>query len=207
MSFERYLGEVTRTVSGGERNGEPVRVVTLSRTYATSVDDLWDAITNPERLPRWFLPVEGDLEKGGRYQLKGNASGTIIGCRKPELLELTWEFGPATSWVEVRLAPEGQRARLTLSHAAPHPNDFAEQYGSGAVGIGWDLGLIGLAQHIDDPQSKFDEEGLTASPEGKELIADIGVAWGEADIAAGDQPEKARAAAARSIEFFSGQAA
>jgi len=203
--FERYMGQVSRSVSDTERDGQAVRVVTLSRTYATNVEDLWDAVTNPERLPRWFLPVEGDLRLGGRYQLKGNAGGTITACRAPEILDLTWEFGPATSWVDVRLSPEGVEARLTLSHAAPHPNDFAAQYGSGAGGIGWDLGLIGLAQHLDDPQSKFDEDALAASSEGKRLIADFGTAWGEADIAAGDDPAKARAAAAQSIAFFSGQ--
>ena len=32
-----------------------------------AIDDVWDACTNPERIPRWFLPVSGDLRLGGRY--------------------------------------------------------------------------------------------------------------------------------------------
>lgn len=54
--------------------------VTLSQSYRTGVDDLWDACTAPERLARWFTPVSGDLRLGGRYQIEGNASGTIETC-------------------------------------------------------------------------------------------------------------------------------
>ena len=69
--------------------------MTLTRLYDTSVDDLWDALTSKERIPRWFLPVEGDLKLGGRYQLKGNAGGTITACTPPNHFAATWEFGGA----------------------------------------------------------------------------------------------------------------
>ena len=91
FDFDACLGAVTRTVAALERDGKPARAVTLSRTYATSIDDLWDAVTNPERLPRWFAPVEGDLKPGGRYQVVGNAGGTIPACQAPRLFDLTWE--------------------------------------------------------------------------------------------------------------------
>src|SRR5882724_8555264 len=29
----------------------------------------WDAMTNAERIPRWFLPISADLRLSGRYQL------------------------------------------------------------------------------------------------------------------------------------------
>lgn len=38
---------------------------------------MWDACTDPERIPRWFLPISGDLRLNGRYQLEGNAGGAI----------------------------------------------------------------------------------------------------------------------------------
>src|SRR5215813_14546632 len=103
LDVERHLGAVTRTVSELTRDSKPARCVTLTRLYDTTVDDLWDAVTNPERLPRWFLPVEGDLRLGGRYQLKGNASGQITTCDAPRVLNHTWEFGGQISWVQVRL--------------------------------------------------------------------------------------------------------
>ena len=42
--------------------GKPALVAVAIRSYDTTVDDLWEAITTPERLARWFLPVEGDLK-------------------------------------------------------------------------------------------------------------------------------------------------
>ncbi len=51
-------------------------MVVARRRYAGAVDEVWDALTNPERIPRWFLPISGELRLGGRYQLTGNAGGT-----------------------------------------------------------------------------------------------------------------------------------
>ena len=34
------------------------------RTYDAPIEDVWDAVTNPERISRWFLPVSGDLRAG-----------------------------------------------------------------------------------------------------------------------------------------------
>src|ERR687895_2855880 len=85
-SVERRVGG--RTLEAGE-----ARSLTISRVYDTPPEDLWDACTNPERLPRWFLPVSGDLRPGGRYELQGNASGTIERCEPPHGLAATWEYG------------------------------------------------------------------------------------------------------------------
>lgn len=207
FDFTSSLNAMTRTVSETERDGKPARAVTLSRTYRTSVDDLWDAATNPERLPRWFLPVTGDLEPGGRYQLEGNAGGTIEQCDPPSFLALTWEFGEAVSWVEVRLAAEGEgHSRLTLTHIAP-VNEFWEQYGPGAAGVGWDLGLASLAHHTDSPGAPpMDENELAASPEGKAFIRECCKAWGRAAVAAGEDEQQATAAAERTAAFYTGEA-
>ena len=87
------------------------------------------------------LPISGDLKLGGRYQLEGNAGGTITRCDPPTHLALTWEYGGQVSWVDVRLSPERQGTRAGLEHAAHMPDEFWAQYGPGAVGVGWDLGL------------------------------------------------------------------
>ena len=44
---------------------------------------MWDAVTSAERIPRWFLPISGDLRLGGRYQLEGNAGGEVLECAPP----------------------------------------------------------------------------------------------------------------------------
>ena len=207
MTFEvaNHLGAVMRTVSVLEVDGNPARAVTLGRAYATSVEDLWDSLTNPERLPRWFLPVTGDLKLKGRYQLEGNAGGMITTCEPPKLLGLTWEFGGDISWVDVCLSSEdADRSRLKLTHTA-HLSEHWKQYGPGAVGVGWELGLLGLSLHIESPNApKLDETELSMSPRGKALITGSCEAWGQAAIEAGEVSEKALVAARRTAAFYTG---
>ena len=204
IDFQAHLQAATRTVTVLEREGRPARGVTLERTYETTAEDLWDAATNPERLPRWFLPVSGDLRPGGRYQLEGNASGTITECVPPRSLAVTWEFGGEVSWVEVRITPEGDaRSRLTLCHICPVDDDYWPKYGPGAAGVGWDLGLIGLDVHLSGSE-RIDEAELAASAEGRAFIAGLSEDWGRAAVAAGEDPGQAGAAAHRTTAFYSG---
>lgn len=106
--------------------------------------------------------------------------------------------------VEVRLHAEApQRTRLVLTHIAPL-DEFWEKYGPGAAGVGWDLGLFGLARHLDDPETGFDETAFLATPEARELILGGSEAWGQADIAAGAGPARAQAAARRTAAFYTG---
>jgi uncharacterized protein YndB with AHSA1/START domain len=206
----QLFGAEFRRVDDREHLGKPALVVVAVRTYDTTVDDLWDAITTPERLARWFLPVEGDLRLGGRYQLQGNAGGTIVRCERPEALDVTWEFMGGTSWVNVRLAPDGQKARLILEHIA-HKDGIGEehqkQFGPGAVGIGWDLGFYGLERHLIDPAAPLDREAAmawTVSSEGKAFMRASGEAWGAAHAASGEDPDEARAKAQRTIAAYTG---
>ncbi len=208
--MSNVFGSEFRRVDNREHLGKPAIVAIAIRSYPTTVEDLWDAITTPERLARWFLPVEGDLKVGGRYQLKGNAGGTITRCDPPEALDVTWEFGGGTSWVNVRLAPDGEKARLTLEHIA-HRDGIGEEhlkkFGPGATGVGWDLGLHGLELHIARGGAALDPAAFEAwvqSDEGKAFVRASGEAWGAADASAGEDPEEARARAERTIAFYTG---
>lgn len=209
MKFDvsHHLGAVSRVVGSREIDGRPARVVVATRTYDTDIDDLWDALTSAERIPRWFLPVTGELRLGGRYQLQGNAGGEITRCEPPRLLALTWEFGGDVSWVEVRLAGEpGGGTRLELEHVAHVPGDRWEQFGPGAVGVGWELALVGLAEHVAtraavDPAAFM---AWSASADGRAFMGRVSDAWGRASIAAGTDPALATAAAARTTEFYTG---
>lgn len=207
FDFRQHLGVVDRSVASLERDGTSVRAVTLARTYDTTVDDLWDAATNSQRLPRWFAPVEGELKLGGRFKIQGNAEGTIRDCEPPSLLSMTWEYGGETSWVEVRMAREGSdRSRLTLTHHVP-VNEHWKKYGPGAVGVGWELGLAGLERHLSDVTAEpMDEQAFWASPEGKAFMSGSGKAWGEAHVEAGEATEQAHAAAAATVAAFTGDA-
>lgn len=203
----RLIGAVTREVRNETYEGKAAKVVVASRVYDTGIDDLWDAITNAERLPRWFAPVAGDFKLGGKYQITGNASGTITRCEPPRALAMTWEFGGGVSWVEVNLREEGESTHLTLRHIA-HPQEHWDKFGPGAVGIGWELGLMGLDRHLADPSAARPPEADPAwfgSPPAKDFIRASSDGWGEADIAGGAEAAYAREVAELTRKFYSGE--
>lgn len=207
--FANALGAEFRRFENREHEGKPARVVVAVRTYDTDCADLWDALTSRERIPRWFLPIEGDLRLGGRYQLKGNAGGTITRCEPPRALDLTWEFGGGMSWVTVRLEAEGKRTQLTLEHIV-HASDVDEhwkRFGPGAVGVGWDLALVGLGKHLESGGIAVDHEAAHAwmmSDEGKGFMRASARAWADAHIAGGENAEVARRMAEQTAAFYTG---
>lgn len=198
-AVQRRVG--ARTLPAGE-----ARVVTISQTYQASLADVWDACTSAERLPRWFLPVSGELREGGKYQLEGNASGTIERCDPPHSFAATWEFGDQVSWIEVRLSeqPDGG-TRLELEHVA-HLDDHWVEYGPGAAGAGWDMAFVGLALHLATGAAVDAAEFMAwlGTDDGRQFIALSSEQWCEANIAAGADPAQARAAAERTTAFYTG---
>jgi uncharacterized protein YndB with AHSA1/START domain len=199
-AIRRQVG--TRVLEAGE-----ARVVTIARTYRAPLEDVWDACTNAERIPRWFMPVSGDLRPGGRYQLEGNAGGTIERCDPPRAFAATWEYGGDVSWIELRLseAPDGGTL-LQLEHVAHVDDERWAQFGPGAVGLGWDLGLLGLALHLQYGGEFDRDEGVAwaASPDGHDFMARSSERWREASVAAGTEPDAAAAAAQRTTAAYTG---
>lgn len=202
----QQAGLARREVRSGERDGLPTKIVVAGRRYPADQADVWDAISNPERLPRWFLPVTGEFRRGGRYQLEGNAGGLIERCEAPELVAVTWEFYGAVSWVEVQLTPDGDGTLLELRHET-HIDSHWEQYGPGAVGVGWDLGLLGLAIHLDTgaPVDPKEAARWSASEEGTAFISRSSDGWTQAAIANGEESDAARSAGAQVTAFYTAQ--
>jgi uncharacterized protein YndB with AHSA1/START domain len=203
-SGDREVGG--RTLEAGE-----ARTVTVSRVYDTPPEDLWDACTNPERISRWFLPLSGDLQPGGRYEFQGNASGTIERCEPPRSLAATWEYGGQTTWVELRLVPEADnRTRFVLEHVAHVDDELWAQFGPGAVGVGWDQALVGLTLYLASGGERVDREAVEAwqaSEDGRRFVGLSSERWAEASIAAGADAAEAQAAAARTTDAYTGQPA
>src|SRR5918999_1598894 len=172
-------GLVTREVHSGSRDGTPTKIAIARRTYRTDQADLWDALTNAERIPRWFLPISGDLEPGGRYQLEGNAGGVIERCDEPESFAVTWEYGQMMSWLDVTLTPAGDGTTLELAHEAHVDPDMWGQFGPGAVGVGWDRALMGLGEHIESgaPVDKEQALAFPTSTEGVEFVQRAATDW------------------------------
>lgn len=209
VDVPRVVGAVVRSVESRMHEGHDAKVIVAARDYDTTIDDLWDALTNKERIPRWFLPVSGNLRLGGQYQLHGNASGTITKCEPPREIGMTWEYGGQVSWVEVRLKPvTAERTHFELTHIA-RPDKHWDQFGPGAVGVGWDLGLMGLARHLATGASNDPKEGMAwvASADGKEFVRRSSDDWGRAAIAAGDDAATAKAAVAQTYSAYTGDGA
>jgi uncharacterized protein YndB with AHSA1/START domain len=201
-AVRRLIG--TRVIAAGE-----ARVLTISQSYQTGIDDLWDACTNSERIPRWFVPVSGELRLGGRYQIEGNASGTVESCDPPKSFGATWEYGGEISWIEVRLSPEADGStRLVLEHTAHVDDTRWAEFGPGAVGIGWDMILLGLATHLSSGEAIDPQQAAAwpASEDGKLFMTLSGERWRDASIAAGTDEASARAAADRCIAAYTGAA-
>jgi uncharacterized protein YndB with AHSA1/START domain len=205
IDVDHQINAVRRQVGSRTFEAGEARTSTISQVYDAGVDELWDACTNPERIPRWFLPVSGDLRLHGRYQLEGNAGGTIERCDPPHGFDATWEYGGEISWIEVRLRaePDG-RTRFELEHIAHVDDARWAEFGPGATGVGWDLSLVGLHLHLSSGAA-VDAGAVmawTVSEDGKRFMTLSSERWCEANIEAGTDPATARAAAAQTTAAY-----
>jgi uncharacterized protein YndB with AHSA1/START domain len=207
IDIVREIEATTRETGSGRIAAGEGKAVRLRRTYDAPVEDVWDALTDPERLSRWFLPISGDYRVGGRYQLEGNAGGEILDCERPQRFRVTWVYGEVNdaadvSEVEIRLTPAGDGSTtLELEHTAIVPDDRWAEYGPGAVGVGWDQGLLGLSLHLQGG-SVGDPIAWQLSDEGRAFATQSSIAWGAANVAAGADPADAATAVANTTAFY-----
>jgi uncharacterized protein YndB with AHSA1/START domain len=209
MDIGEEIDAIRRETSQTRVRETDVRTVTLWRSYDAAIEDVWDAVTDRERLSRWFLPVDGDFRLGGTYQIEGNAGGEILQCQPPELLKVSWVYGEKTdpadlSEVEVRLSSGADgETHLSLEHSATVDPEFWTVYGPGAVGVGWDLAVLGLGMHLRGDGIEADErEAWSQSPVAREFMTRSSQAWGAAYEASGAPSADAAAAARNTTKFY-----
>lgn len=202
------LAAVQRVLGTGRVPAGEAYTVELRRRYDAEIDDVWDAISNPERLHRWLQPVDGDLRIGGSFALESGEHGEILVCEPPRLLRVSWLYGsdadawPGTSEVEVRLSAGATGdTGLELIHSAVVGEPSFPVFGPGAGGVGWDIRLYALACLLADGVIA-DHERFEQSPEGRELSRRSAQAWGAAHLAAGGDPERVAAAVAATTDFY-----
>ena len=183
VDIPTQIGAIDREVrrTPREDGGENVAVL-ARRTYAATLEDTWSALTDPSRIARWFMPISGDLRKGGSFQLEGNAGGDILECEQPRRFRVT--FGSEASFLEIRLSTTDDGATsLELEHTVPLE---MAQSGAGAlwVGPGWDGGLLGLALFLAG-ESTDDPMAAASSPEAVAFSEKSVRAWADAVEASG----------------------
>ena len=138
--------------------------VRFERRYDVSPDELWSALTEPERLGRWLADVaELELRVGGRFLLQWQegtqeTDGTILALEPGRLLELNWTYpGEPDSVARFELRPDGEGTILVLDHRGLPPGAIA------GYGAGWHSHLDSLAAHLSggraDWSARFRELG------------------------------------------------
>ncbi|MFC7485698.1 SRPBCC domain-containing protein [Knoellia sp. CPCC 206453] len=211
------IGAVTRELRIDEVDGEKFHVQSLEQSYPSPIDDVWDAMTSPERIQRWFLPVSGDLRVGGRYQFEGQAGGEVLECEPPAdaaagsaRVFVTWEFGGGVTWLAVRLTAQSGGTTLRLEHVAKAsevPAEMWEAFGPGATGVGWDGGLLGLSLHLGAVEGSLapsEAQAWAATDEGRQFYRGAADAWGSAHAASGVDAAVAAQAADATYGFYAG---
>ena len=221
VDVNAQIDSVARNLGTEVSDGQASRVQTLTQTYRSDIDDVWEAVTTPNRIRRWFLPVSGDLRAGGHYQLEGNAGGEVVECVPPAdgppgsaHFTVTWAFGEGgTTWLTVSLesvAPTGTRLEIRhVGHLTNLPDELWTQFGPSATGIGWDSMLLGLALYLSGAQDGVSPDEAAAwmqSEEGKQFARRSADAWARVHRDDGADPELASAAADATYAMYTGQA-
>jgi uncharacterized protein YndB with AHSA1/START domain len=201
VSSNEWIAGTTRDVRPGSVSGAQGCAAVARRSYDAGVEDVWDAITSPERIQRWFLPVSGDLRKGGRFQLENHAGGDILDCDPPRRLHLTWvSTGHPDQEVVVTLTPDGDaRTTLELAHTGPGDGGDAIAHVLG-VGAGWDPALVGFGQYLAGED--IDKQWWFESAEAMEFTRMSVRAWAETLDRAKVAPSDAVARAAEETLAF-----
>jgi len=135
------------------RDGLPA--VRFDRPFATTPEDLWSAITEPERLARWLMPVDGDLRAGGTYTIDygddGVAEGTVVDCDPGRAFTVTWQIaGEPAGLVSARIVTGDHDLVLRLDHV-----QLPEDQGIGYA-AGWHTYLDRLAGELAEHGSADD---------------------------------------------------
>jgi uncharacterized protein YndB with AHSA1/START domain len=137
----------SRGLVGSLRAADGKAVVRMEDSFDTGIDDLWSAITEPERLARWIGKVEGDLRLGGEFRASFTSSyegpGRVDVCDPPRRLQVTMDPGQEDETVlEAELSPDGDGTRLIVEERGL-PLDNAAAYGAG-----WQAHIEDLAAHL-----------------------------------------------------------
>ena len=194
LDIARQIGAIQRDVA---EDGDLVRVQ-MDRRYPSPTEDVWEALTDPDRIRRWMMPISGDLRVGGSFQLEGNAGGEILHCERPHVLRVT--FGDPSSLVQVRLAEDGPDTVLTLEHTVPKAMAGGVA-GALYVGPGWDGALLGLGLYLDGHVAA-DPMAAANSPEAQEFSVASVAAWAGVLEAAGADEETVASAKEAAMSQF-----
>jgi uncharacterized protein YndB with AHSA1/START domain len=141
-------------------------VVRMENRLDTGIDDLWGALTEPERLAHWYGEVDGELSPGGEFRVRitlaGERTGKVEACEPPQRLLLTMRDPdprpgqPEQTVIEAQLMAEGAQTRLVWETRGL-PVNLLPAYGAGIQIHVEHLAdyISGRELHVDD--ARWDE--------------------------------------------------
>ena len=159
-------------ILGSLRSADGHGVVRIEDRFATDIDNLWSALTDPGRLARWHGQVEGDLRPGGAFHLylesdDWDGTGRVEACEPPRRLLVTsresdesWRKGqgaqPFDETIEATLTADGDQTVLVIE-VQGLPLDTIAFYGAG-----WQIHAENLAAYLagserGDIEARWDE--------------------------------------------------
>lgn len=143
---------------GSLRSAGGAGVVRIEDRVDTDIDDLWGALTDPERLRRWYGVVEGDLRPGGEVRIYIPAAdiesaGHVEACEPPRRLVLTTReteesyrrgqgVPPYDGAIQVTLTPDGDQTVLVIEVRGMPLETIA------SFGAGWQIHAENLAGYV-----------------------------------------------------------
>ncbi len=145
------------------------RRLEFRRSWADPIEDVWAALTEPERLARWIGSYDGTRGAGGSgtftmtHEEQPVGEGvTIVECEPPRRLVVDW--AEQDSWrVELELSVEGDRTVLVFTQV------FATGQAVSDVATGWHWYLDKLDAEVSGRAQPADWDAF---------LAEVGPAYG-----------------------------
>jgi uncharacterized protein YndB with AHSA1/START domain len=156
--LETRRGTVTTEDDGRQR-------LEFRRSWPDPIDDVWAALTEPDRLARWIGIYEGERGPGGTGTFAmthegGEPSGqptTIVECDPPRRLVVEWAQSDASAMrVDLDLWQEDGRTVLRFVQFWPAGADVVDWV------MGWHWYLDKLSAEIDGGAQPTDWDAFVA---------------------------------------------
>jgi uncharacterized protein YndB with AHSA1/START domain len=157
------------TPTGRIEHHDGQHVLVQTRELRAPIEDVWAAVTEPERLARWIgswtgHPASGAVDFRMLFEGEDHAAEQmeIRVCEPPHRLHLTSRFGEQVWLIELDLAHVDGVTTVTFSQ----PGVTRDQVGD--VGPGWDYYLdrfVDAETGADPAQRDFDRDYYPATSE------------------------------------------
>jgi uncharacterized protein YndB with AHSA1/START domain len=152
---DERLGQVTEVPDGVQ--------VRFRRSWPDPIEDVWAALTEPDRAARWFGSYEGERRVGGTGTLTMTHEEESVGepmriveCDPPRRLVVRWESEQA--WlIELDLTEEQDRTVLLFTQVFPPGTD------AGDYVLGWHWYLDKFSAELSGSAQPGDWETFLAA--------------------------------------------